>query len=249
MRQVLNIIARAIFPQQCAYCQRAATQFELQNWQQFCAANKPKLHAFLCKNCIEKLIGNDVACLICQQPLAATSKPNLRCGRCQKSMPAVNKVIAPYQYQGIIRELLRRYKFGNAYYIEPVLADLLCKHSDFEREIDAIIAMPMHYKRLLERGFNHAEALAKRVSAHMGKPLLTKQVLRCKITPRFSKGQKRAQRLKIIKGSFEVVAALPPRILIIDDVMTTGASCNELAKTLKKHGAQEVYALVLARVG
>ena len=117
--------------------------------------------------------------------------------------------------------------------------------------VDLIIPMPMHHTRLKERGFNQALEIAKVLTKNCKEKLDYKSVIRQTLTPPQASLPLK-ERVKNIKGAFKVNADKPDklqgkRIAIVDDVMTTGASLNELAKTLKKAGAAHVECWVIAR--
>lgn len=107
--------------------------------------------------------------------------------------------------------------------------------------------MPLHPERLKTRGFNQALEIARRISAGTGVPLQITGIERIKDSPP-QVGMSRSDRAKNLKGAFRATLALKgKRIVIIDDVMTTGASCHELSLALLKQDAQEVHVWVAAR--
>lgn len=248
MHRWAQSLLTAIFPQPCALCQLGASAHNLAAWQAFCPQHRPQ-GAWLCADCLKNLTRNQQACARCALPLADAPVGAL-CGRCIKKSPPVDRVFAPFCYSEGMMELMRRYKYGSAYYLEPLLADLLLATvGDWQGEYDAIVPMPMHPQRWLERGFNHAEQLAKALGQHIGTPLYCQHLRRIKKTPRFASGIKRRERMRLIANSFVLDAPLPARVLVVDDVMTTGASCNEVARYLKTQGVIQVDAMVLARRG
>jgi len=139
--------------------------------------------------------------------------------------------------------MMQGYKYGNALHLSQTFGQFLVEkvHTD---NVDLIIPMPMHPTRLKERGFNQALEIAK----VFGKEKLDcKSTIRQKLTPPQASLPLK-ERVKNIKGAFKVNGDLTgKRIAIVDDVMTTGASLNELAKTLKKAGASHVECWVVAR--
>lgn len=116
-----------------------------------------------------------------------------------------------------------------------------------QSSVDLVIAMPMHPKRLKERGFNQALEIAKVITKYNPEKLDYLSVQRHKLTPPQASLPLK-ERVRNIKGAFTVSKDLNgKRIAIVDDVMTTGASLNELAKTLKQAGAAHVECWVVAR--
>ena len=141
---------------------------------------------------------------------------------------------------------MQRYKYGIMLNISQTFGQLLADKSSFEA-IDLIIPMPMHPTRLKQRGFNQALEIAKVLTKNCKDKLDYKSVERQTLTPPQASLPLK-ERVKNIKGAFKVETDLSgKRIAIVDDVMTTGASLNELAKTLKKAGASHVECWVIAR--
>ena len=151
--------------------------------------------------------------------------------------------------------MMVRYKYGNSLSLGDTFGQFLSEKVSAQH-IDLIIPMPMHPQRLKERGFNQALEIAKILTKSCKEKLgYTKldytSVERQTLTPPQASLPLK-ERVKNIKGAFNVEANVKDkltgkRIAIIDDVMTTGASLNELAKTLKKAGASHVECWVIAR--
>ena len=128
-----------------------------------------------------------------------------------------------------------------------VLADLLIARIDKVSFPDFIVPMPLHPAKLRERGFNQALEIARRVSEKCGIPLLPGACKRIKDTASQA-GLPWKEREKNIRGAFTCETDLAGKhIAVLDDVMTTGATLNELAKVLRKHGATRVSGWVVAR--
>jgi ComF family protein len=150
--------------------------------------------------------------------------------------------------------MMLRYKYGNSLNLGDTFAEFLAEKVNAEdclKNIDLIIPMPMHPTRLKERGFNQALEIAKVLTKNCKEKskdkLDYKSTIRQTLTPPQASLPLK-ERVKNIKGAFKVNTDLAgKRIAIVDDVMTTGASLNELAKTLKKAGASHVECWVIAR--
>ena len=142
--------------------------------------------------------------------------------------------------------MMQRYKYGSMLNLGYIFGKILSKEVNLA-EVDLIIPMPMHPTRLKERGFNQALEIAKIITKNCPEKLDFKSAQRQKYTPPQAILPLKA-RVKNIKGAFKVTTNLTgKRIAIIDDVMTTGASLNELAKTLKLAGSSHVECWVIAR--
>ena len=215
--------------------------------------------------------GNIGLCDDCQKDLPWHTEPHCPqcgllsfnhqlCGHCLKSPPDFDATLALFTYDFPLAALLQRYKYGNMLNLSHSFADLMAAHLLRHRvqtnhistkSIDLIIAMPMHPQRLQERGFNQALEIAKLLAKKLNVPLDYTVCIRNKLTPPQASLPLK-ERVKNIRGVFSVNEAHKInlkglKIALIDDVMTTGASLNELAKTLKKAGASHVECWVIAR--
>jgi ComF family protein len=143
--------------------------------------------------------------------------------------------------------LLHSLKYQGNLAMASVLADLLTARIDPDALPDFIVPMPLHPARLRERGFNQALEIARRVSRKSGIPLLPGICRRIKDTPSQT-GLPWKEREKNIRNAFSCEADLRGKhVAMLDDVMTTGATLNELAKALRKSGAAHVSGWVVAR--
>jgi ComF family protein len=176
-------------------------------------------------------------------PQCGLSSNGLVCGSCISAPPDFDLTRAVFTYTFPIDAMMKSYKYGDALHISRTFGRLLAEKIE-SSTVDLIIPMPMHPARLKERGFNQALEIAKVLG---NDKLDYKSAIRQKLTPPQASLPLK-ERVKNIKGAFAVSADLTgKRIAIVDDVMTTGASFNELAKTLKKTGASHVECWVIAR--
>lgn len=169
------------------------------------------------------------------------------CGRCLQHPPAFDHAVAAFSYSFPVDRLIKALKFNEHLILVDFLADELA--SRVTSKPDRIIALPLHPTRLRERGFNQSQLLAARISKRLGIPLLTEACQRVRDTPPQSSLPWK-ERDKNIRGAFTLSSSadfVDRHVAIVDDVMTTGASLGELARTLKKAGAREVSVLVVAR--
>ncbi len=184
--------------------------------------------------------------------LSFNSQP---CGHCLKSAPDFDATHALFTYDFPLNTLLQRYKYGSMLNLRHNFADLMSENlllSNIRvKNIELIIPMPMHPQRLQERGFNQALEIAKLVSNILKIPLDYKSCMRNKLSPPQASLPLK-ERVKNIRGVFSIKESHAHnlqglKIALIDDVMTSGASLNELAKTIKKAGASHVECWVVAR--
>ncbi|WP_235189703.1 ComF family protein [Methylotenera sp. L2L1] len=173
------------------------------------------------------------------------------CGSCISTPPSFDATTALLTYDYPVDGLLQHYKYNASLNLAQTFASLFVekKHTQLttQNEINLIIPMPMHQNRLKERGFNQALEIAKLLSKAFTIKLDYTSCQRTKHTPPQASLNLK-DRIKNIKGAFGCQQNLQNlNIAIVDDVMTTGASLNELAKTLKQAGAAHVECWVMAR--
>jgi ComF family protein len=173
------------------------------------------------------------------------------CGACLAKPPAFTRTIAALRYTFPIDALIHTLKYQSNLAIAPILTNLLITRlkglKATERMPDIIIPMPLHPVRLRERGFNQAMEISRYISKHMGIVLLPDSCQRIKHTPPQT-GLPWKDRHKNIRKAFSCKIDFSGKhVALVDDVMTTGATLNELAKALKKQGATEISNWVIAR--
>lgn len=183
-------------------------------------------------------------------PICKKNIPYTRGAAAEQKLSYIEKCLSPLYYEGNVRESLLRYKFGGACGYCDIYADLIVKTID-ERGVscDIITWVPLSRKRLRRRGYDQARLIAERASELMGieaVPLLKKTR---NIKAQSSTGDAQARR-KNVAGVYAPVDAehiKNKRILIFDDIVTTGATLSECASVLRKYGAKSVTAATVAR--
>ncbi len=219
----------------------------------FCDSDRVEPKSFLCQKCYESIrVISHPFCSQCGLPvpgLAAQSEG--LCGRCLSQPPLYSRARYGVYYEGPLREALIRFKYYAALTAGKTLSDLLIaafqRHYD-RGEFDVIIPVPVHRKRLFQRGFNQAVILAVNLSSKVTLPVDRRSLIKVKDTPPQAQ-LSRAQRISNLRNSFSAhdpVNVLEKNVLLIDDVATTGSTIAEATKTLLKAGAARVDALVLA---
>ncbi len=191
----------------------------------------------LCSACENDLPGITSVCQQCGTPISETT---MRCGKCLKTPPAFDRLIAPFSYEPPIQRLIIDLKFHHQLVNAKILGSLLAKRlSDIEKP-DIIIPVPLHKKRLRERGFNQALEIAKPIAKHLNLPLDRLSCMRIRHTEPQSLTPAKLKH-KNVKRAFEISQNFSGKhIAIIDDVVTSGHTVNELARTLKKAGAKKI---------
>ena len=199
-------------------------------------------------------------CAFCRRLLSGREKGV--CRFCRPKLPYVpadgqvqhfrnvDKCLSPLYYHGNVKDSLHRYKFGGATAYADIYSEFIVKCID-ENQIscDSITWVPLSRRRLRKRGYDQAELLAKLIAKHLGqRPVRLLKKLRD--TPPQSRTGSAEKRRANIAGAY---ACLRPalvqgkRILLVDDIVTTGATLSEAAKVLKNAGAKEVICATLAR--
>ena len=229
----LNIALSRLFPYRCVLCQQLS-----------------EIERDLCLSCAELLARiPDLHCTKCAIPLeAASSDGTPVCGDCIKHTPHFDHTAIPYIYTHGIRRLISQLKFNNKLLHAGILGELFIEQiQDRVEPPEALIPMPLHSKRLRQRGYNQSLLLAKAIGKQLDIRVDNQLCRRVKHTPPQAELTRKA-RMKNMKGVFEIIEHVPYRhIAIVDDVMTTGSSINELAKQFKAAGVRQVDAWCIAR--
>ena len=199
----------------------------------------------LCDACAGDLARNRVPCPRCALPLQV---PAPLCGECLRREPPFAAAWAPFVYAAPLDQLLTRLKFGRDLAAGRVLAELWI---DALRESppalpQALIPVPLHERRLRERGYNQALELSRPLAQALAIPLRTEALVRQRATAAQSELDAGA-RARNLRGAFVVTAEPPGHVAVVDDVMTTGATLRECARTLLRAGAERVDAWAIAR--
>lgn len=198
----------------------------------------------LCAPCREDLPWHNApSCPVCALPTPLGET----CGACLKHPPAFSRTLAVFDYAFPLDALLHAFKYGGQLAVLDVLASPLAHRASEIPPPDLLLAMPLHPARLRQRGFNQSHELAKTLSRQLSLPLALDACQRIKdTTPQAELPWK--ERAKNIRGAFACHGNVSgKRIALVDDVMTTGASLGELARTLRRAGAADVEAWVVAR--
>jgi ComF family protein len=219
---------RLLFNQSCSLCQLQPAQIN-----------------GLCEDCHADLPWLLLGCPICGLPRSSPDQP---CSHCQHKVFRFDRTEAPLEYRFPINSLLPGIKYQRRIQALGWLAELLSYHLQDRCDIwpDLLLPVPMHPVDEAFRGFNQAELLTD---------LLSKKLqIRCD-SGQLRKTQRRVKQMtlsasarrKNLQGAFSIRGELPQRVALIDDIMTTGATADEIAGLLKMHGASHVQIWVLAR--
>jgi len=200
----------------------------------------------LCAPCLADLpwLSRD-ACAVCALPLPSGTV----CGACLDRPPRFHRVEAVFSYDFPVDALIHAYKYGRRLALARLLGDLLAQRiaRDVDADVDAMVPMPLARGRLAERGFNQALEIARVIAARTGVALLPRACRKVTDTPAQA-ALPWKERARNVRRAFVCDADLEGRrIAVVDDVLTTGATLNELARVLRKAGAVEVRGWIVAR--
>jgi ComF family protein len=205
---------------------------------------EPGLH--FCAACRNALVTPPLpACPRC----AANLGPYAQCSACPRERFAFDAAHRLSNYEGLTRTAVLRLKGGWSETLAELLGRLWAETHPCPEAADALVPVPLHWSRRLRRGYNQAESLARGLSQGWKVPLHSRWLWRLRATPD-QKSFGRAGRQANLKEAFAVRRGLDlrgRRLLLVDDVMTSGATCHEAARALKLAGASRVIAAVLAR--
>jgi ComF family protein len=195
----------------------------------FCGTRARDDEGFICIGCQADLPWNDTSLI--------------------SSGPVFERVIAPLEYAFPIDAAIKAFKFRRKLFYGPAFAQLLCSNShDLPDDIDALLPVPLHWRRKWWRGFNQALEIARPLAKHLGLPVID-IARRHRATPPQS-GLSAKQRAANLRGAFRVKSAQTyGHVLVIDDVITTGTTISQLGHALRRGGIARVSAFALARSG
>ncbi|WP_242458063.1 ComF family protein [Halomonas sp. YLGW01] len=207
-----------------------------------------------CLACEVALPWNEHACPGCAEPLpgqALVEEGPRRCGRCLIRPPAFDMARAPLRYEAEVARLVQAFKFSAS----PRAGTLLLTLLEAGHEVpvtsgagssrpEALIPVPLHPRRARERGFDQADWLGRRLARRLDLPYMMAR--RVRMTPT-QRGLARPSRLANLKDAFLVERPLPAHVVLLDDVMTTGATFEALARVCRTAGAKYIEAWAVAR--
>lgn len=224
LKQLGKRCLSALLPESCLLC-GADSQSSLLCAD--CTADLPALPAASCPKCGEQTTHGE------------------RCGACLKEAPHFDRTIALYRYDFPVDRIIHALKYGHQLAVAGWLGIKLAERLAADKRL--IIPLPLHPDRVRERGFNQSAEIARVVGNCLNLPVDRSSVLRNRATlPQADLPFK--ERHKNVRGAFECRVDMSGKnILLIDDVMTTGATLNECARVLKLHGAADISVAVAAR--
>ncbi len=226
MKRILKNIFNFFFPYLCFLCEKEIKEDEI-----------------ICNECFEEIMR-----LIIKEPFCK------RCGKekkynhkCEKIFK-FDEIIPLFHYRGKILDLIHNYKYKRMIKISKILIPLLKNRIEkIEEKYDFIISVPLHPARKRERGFDQSEIFCNEIAKKLKIPYIKNGIYRIRYTVPQAKIKEEEKRINNIKGAFKVDLDLKDKkIIIFDDVLTTGATLNELSEILKERGALKILVLTIA---
>ena len=226
-----RIIQDWLFPPTCLLCGDAGTQGR-----------------DLCEPCARSLPYNHPACPRCALRLEFES--DIPCGECQKHPPAYDRSFALFHYEEPARHLITSLKFRARYPCARLLGDMLADALiNLEDKPELLIPVPLHRSRYRERGYNQTLEIARTLSCRLQIPLDFASCIRALPTQPQTKLKAKERRRNVRKVFALTRPIVASHVAILDDVVTTDATVNELAKLLRKAGVQRIDVWACARAG
>jgi ComF family protein len=225
LQRPLRSIAAHLLPGSCLLCaSNSATSLLCPA----CTADLPQLPAALCPQCGEETTLGE------------------RCGACLKDPPAFARTIALFRYEFPVDRLIQALKYGHQLALAAWLGHRLGERL-VAADYDLLLPLPLHPSRLRTRGFNQSLEIARVTSKALAIPMNPGILTRIRATPPQA-ALPLKERGRNVRGAFECARDLAgKRILLVDDVMTTGSTLREAARILKLHGAGQITVAVAAR--
>ena len=200
----------------------------------------------LCAGCSGDLLPNRPCCPRCALPLAVAAPA---CGECLGSDPPFTAAWVPFRYAHPLDLLEARFKFHADLAAGRVLASLMIERlaADGPARPQLVVPVPLHRTRLGQRGYNQALELARPLAQASGIPLRDDLLRRVRATPAQTGLDAKARRANLRDAFAVAPTGLPDHVVLFDDVMTTGATLREAARSLRRAGVQRVDVWALAR--
>lgn len=207
----------------------------------------------LCEACRKQLqIATWPTCLRCASRVPEIPEPVSDCGHCREDKLRFDHALTLGSYEGLLGELVVKMKRDRSERLARLFSSLLLDELEAplrDLSLDAVVPIPMHWRRRLARGTNSPAAMANRLGRDLGLPVLVK-ALRRRRNSLPQKGLSRRGRFRNMHRQIEARAGYPwkaSHVLLVDDILTTGATCSEAARALKQGGVDQVSVLVVGR--
>ena len=202
-----------------------------------------------CPDCLRNL-ADLRPCPVCAVFIAKTESEFYRCRGCRETEPHFDQARAAAEYGGKLRDNLLAFKYNGRTGLRRPLAELLLaafRRYYSELPFDAVASVPLHEKRLAERGYNQAELLTYILAQELDLPHEPQLIRRVKDTPPLAASSGSRERFELMRAAFTAAADCRERhVLLVDDIFTTGATSSAAALALRRKGAASIHVLTVA---
>lgn len=218
-----------------------------------CGAPDPEASPHLCWECQREVpLLRRPFCERCGDPIAGRSDHAYECALCARREPTFESARSAARYEGPCARAVRALKYHGATWVADDLAGWMESVVRAEwpgAEFDFLTPVPLHARRRREREYNQAELLARALGRRLGRPVRPGALRRVRATPSQTRltVKERADNMKNAFEAGRLRALAGARVLLVDDVMTTGATLHDAARALRQGGAAEVRAVTVAR--
>jgi len=241
VRTIPAALFSLLFPDDCRVCNQPLKDFS---------------RVPVCRACLAKPrpLAAEYFCVQCRSPFSSPFPldDQGRCALCRRGLRGFDAAYSFGFYEDDLRKLIHLFKYGRVQTLAAPLARLLARALPREQSFEVIVPMPLHWRKRWQRGFNQAELLAREIGRRTHTPV-AKALRRTRYTASQA-GLTSAKRRENVSGAFQASrrgragkTIAGRSVLLIDDVMTTGASAASCARALKRAGAKKVTLLTLAR--
>ena len=222
-----------------------------------CLACRQPAHRLLCQPCREKITHPEPCCNRCGEKLPDSPTGPRICGDCLAHPPPFEQMLFAASYDELLGSLVHQFKYSGKLIVGDVLAALLIealdkRYADLPRP-DLLVPVPLHPRRLRERGFNQSHELAKHIGKRLQIPVARGIISRTGATPKQA-GLSRQERRRNVKGAFAInpgrrTECRGKRVAVVDDVVTTGSTVAEVSRLLAKCQPSTISVYTVARTG
>lgn len=219
---MLAILQKILLPYFCVCCRQRSDQ-----------------ESDLCRACMIALPYSLSACQQCARPMPPSQTTVRICGACLSKPPHFDHTYACFDYRSPIKKWISQLKFQQQLCYARILSDLMHQSALHWPTADVLIPVPLHAKRLRKRGFNQALELAKPISKQLAMPIDNSSCRRIRDTAAQS-SLSANRRQHNVKNAFITTSAIEGHVIIIDDVITTGHTVNELSRVIRQAGAKRI---------
>lgn len=235
----IHALLDLFYPRSCLHCNRNLNNsYEL----------------YLCGDCAKEIpYVSHSGCIRCGAVLCPhmTSKAKEGCVSCKGKDLPFNTMTSVAYYDGVMKTLIHKFKYARQKFLSGLLNNIMITHERLKevvQDIDVIMPVPLYWLKKMYRGFNQSELLSLGIRRHFSKPVSVNNLCRIKNTASQTRLSKNKRQVNIHNAFFVACPELfsGKRVLLVDDVLTTGVTASECSRKLREAGAESVHLLVLA---